>query len=96
MVRTEPAPTVCGPASDRAATVIERVMRAVSARQGVMPDGPGGWLGMDWDTPLGGWLRGLLARHDKNIVVVALANKLARIGWTVLSGDRNFAEAVTA
>jgi transposase len=35
-------------------------------------------------TPLGGWLRGLLARAHPNIAVVALANKLARIAWHVL------------
>jgi len=37
------------------------------------------------DTPLGRWVRGLLARAHKNIVVVALANKLARIAWAVLA-----------
>jgi transposase len=35
-------------------------------------------------TPLGRWLRGLLERAHKNTVVVALANKLARIVWAVL------------
>ena len=35
-------------------------------------------------TPLGKWLRGLLERAHKNTVVVALANKLARIVWAVL------------
>ena len=35
-------------------------------------------------TPLGAWLRGLIARAHKNKVVVALANKLARIAWAVL------------
>ena len=35
-------------------------------------------------TPLGGWLQGLLKRVHKNAVVVALANKLARIAWVVL------------
>ena len=30
-------------------------------------------------TPLGGWLRGLLPRAHRNVAVVALANKLARI-----------------
>jgi transposase len=39
-------------------------------------------------TPLGAWLRGLLARAHANTVVVALASKLARIAWAVLrSGD---------
>ena len=35
-------------------------------------------------TPLGAWLRALLARAHVNTVVVALANKLARIAWAVL------------
>ena len=35
-------------------------------------------------TDLGQWLRALLARAHKNTVVVALANKLARIAWAVL------------
>jgi transposase len=37
------------------------------------------------ETPLGRWARGLLARAHKNVVVVALANKLARIAWAVLT-----------
>ena len=50
------------------------------------------------DTPLGHWVRALLARAHKNIVVVALANKLARIAWAVLVrqevyGARQGAEA---
>ncbi len=44
------------------------------------------------DTPIGRWLRDLLARQHKNVVVVALANKLARICWAVLTGDRGFDE----
>lgn len=35
-------------------------------------------------TPLGMWLRNLLARRHRNTVVVALANKLARIAWAAL------------
>ena len=35
-------------------------------------------------TRLGKWLRGLLERAHKNIVIVALANKLARMVWAVL------------
>ena len=41
-------------------------------------------------TPLGAWLRGLLARAHKNTVVVALAAKLARIAWAVLRSGRGF------
>lgn len=42
------------------------------------------------DTPVGAWLRGLLARGHRNVAVVALANKLARVAWAVLRGDRPF------
>jgi transposase len=35
-------------------------------------------------TPLGAWLRGLLARTHRNIAIVALASKLARIAWASL------------
>jgi transposase len=42
-------------------------------------------------TPLGGWLRGLLARAHGNKVVVALASKLARIAWALLRNETGFA-----
>lgn len=45
------------------------------------------------DSPIGRWLRELLARQHKNVVVVALANKLARICWAVLAGGHGFREA---
>lgn len=38
------------------------------------------------ETPLGAWLRGLGERAHPNVVVVALAAKLARIAWAVRSG----------
>ena len=41
-------------------------------------------------TPIGAWLRGLQARAHTNTVVVALANKLARIVWAVLQRGRRF------
>jgi transposase len=41
-------------------------------------------------TPLGAWLRGLLARAHGNTVVVALANKLARIAWALLRTETEF------
>ena len=44
-------------------------------------------------TALGAWLRGLLARAHPNTVVVALANKLARIVWAVLRHGREFERA---
>jgi transposase len=48
------------------------------------------------DTPIGRWLRGLLARHHKNAAIVALAGKLARICWAVLAGGRDYTEALAA
>lgn len=39
---------------------------------------------------LGVWLRKLLARAHRNVVVVALAGKLARIAWAVLTGERSY------
>ena len=42
------------------------------------------------ETPLGRWARGLLERAHKNVVVVALANKLARIAWAVLARGRDY------
>ena len=36
------------------------------------------------DNALGRWVKGLLGRAHKNIAIVALANKLARIAWAVL------------
>jgi transposase len=42
------------------------------------------------DTALGAWLRGLLARCHPNTVVVALANKLARIAWVLMRRETLF------
>ena len=39
---------------------------------------------------LGQWVRGLSQRAPRNKVVVAVANKLARIAWAVLSSGRNY------
>ena len=48
-------------------------------------------------TPLGKWLKSLLQRAHKNTVIVALANKLARIVWAVLRhGGTYDAAAMTA
>ena len=41
-------------------------------------------------TPLGEWLRGLIARAHMNTAVVALAAKLARIVWAVLRSGKAF------
>jgi transposase len=42
------------------------------------------------ETPMGAWLRGLLTRAHKNVAVVALAAKLARIAWSVLRTGQRF------
>ena len=42
------------------------------------------------DTPLGRWVKGLMSRTHRNVVVVALANKLARIAWAVLQRGKPF------
>lgn len=42
------------------------------------------------ETPLGKWLQGLLTRAHVNVVVVALAAKLARIVWSVLKTGQSF------
>ena len=47
------------------------------------------------DTRLGHWLRDLLVRTHKNTVIVALANKLARIVWAVLKHGQTY-QAVAA
>jgi transposase len=36
------------------------------------------------------WLKGLLARRAVNVVVVALANKMARMIWALLAHGRTF------
>lgn len=48
------------------------------------------------NTPIGRWLRDLLTRQHKNVVVVALANKLARICWAVLVSECGFIEKAAA
>lgn len=42
---------------------------------------------------LGAWLDRLDAKEHKNIVVVAMANKLARIAWAVLSSSNEYRPA---
>jgi transposase len=39
---------------------------------------------------LGEWLRGLEARTHRNVAVIALANKIVRICWKVLSGGQDY------
>jgi transposase len=43
-----------------------------------------------------GWLHKLLARRNKNVAAVALANKNARIVWALLAHDREFESGYTA
>ncbi len=45
---------------------------------------------------LGQWLRDLLTRAHKNTVIVALAAKLARIAWAVLTRGGQYEPAVAA
>jgi transposase len=47
-------------------------------------------------TPMGAWLREMLARTHPNVVVVALAAKLARIIWAVLRHKKNFDQGALA
>jgi transposase len=48
------------------------------------------------DTPLGRWAKELMSRTHRNVAVVALANKLARIAWAVLQRRKPFdAKAVS-
>ena len=43
-------------------------------------------------TKLGAWLKDMLARSHPNVVVVALAAKLARIAWAVLRHEKTFTQ----
>ena len=48
-------------------------------------------------TPLGDWVRAMLTRAHPNVVIVALAAKLARIAWAVLRHGRDYEhQAATA
>jgi transposase len=40
--------------------------------------------------PIGAWLDAFDSRTPKNVVVVAMANKLARIAWAVLSSGNEY------
>ena len=49
------------------------------------------------DTPLGQWLRAMIDRGvHRNAIVVALANKLARIAWAVLRKGATFERSYLA
>ncbi len=40
--------------------------------------------------PIGAWMNALEARAPRNVLVVAMANKLARIAWVVLSSGEDY------
>ena len=46
--------------------------------------------------PIGAWLDALDARAPKNVVVVAMANKLARIAWAVLSSGEDYRRVMSS
>lgn len=46
--------------------------------------------------PLSRWIQRLQAKHDTNVVVVALANKLVRIAWVILSRGERYRPALAA
>lgn len=46
--------------------------------------------------PLADWVRSLLARRHSNVVVCALANKLARIAWAMATHHTTFAAGTSA
>lgn len=46
--------------------------------------------------PIGAWLDALDARAPKNVVVVAMANKLERVAWAVLSSGNDYRPTANA
>jgi len=44
--------------------------------------------------PEGSWLTGMLSRKPRKLVAIALANKMARSAWAMLSRNENFRETV--
>ncbi|MBD2816737.1 IS110 family transposase, partial [Xenorhabdus sp. Flor] len=38
----------------------------------------------------GEWIKQLMQRRPVNIVAIALANKIARIAWVILTGEEKF------
>jgi transposase len=47
-------------------------------------------------TLIGKWMDGLEARAPRNVLIVAMANKLARITWAVLSSGESYRPATLA
>jgi transposase len=46
--------------------------------------------------PIGAWMNALEARAPRNVLVGAMANKLARIAWAVLSTGEDYRPAASA
>jgi transposase len=44
-----------------------------------------GYRAAQWNSAVGAWLRGLLERRPMRLATVALANKMARIAWAVMT-----------
>ena len=44
--------------------------------------------------PIGAWMNALEARAPRNVLVVAMANKLARIAWAVLHSGQDYRPSV--
>ena len=44
---------------------------------------------------MGAWMTSLEARAPRNVLIVATANKLARIAWAVLSSGQDYRAART-
>ncbi len=47
-------------------------------------------------SPLGGWISSLEARAHRNVVIVAMAHKLARVTWAVLASGERYRPAPVA
>ena len=47
-------------------------------------------------SPMGGWISSLEARAHRNVVIVAMAHKLARITWAVLASGEHYRPASMA
>src|SRR5919202_445421 len=46
------------------------------------------WRAAHWDSKAGLWVRGVLARRPVRLATVALANKLARIAWALMTREQ--------
>ena len=43
-----------------------------------------------WDSPTGTWIRGVLARRPTRLATVALANKMARVAWALMTREESY------